>query len=133
MSLTKDSLKSVPISFATCSIGYQDEHTLPKKLDALHKAGFTAIELAFPDLVTFASLHLRHKVEETDYEDICAAARVVKAMCDAKEMKVLMLQPFANFEGWPEGSEGRKDAFSRAEGWIKVMDAAGTDMLQVCG
>lgn len=42
-----------------------------------------------------------------------------------------MLQPFANFEGWPEGSAGRHDALSRARGWIRIMRAAGTDMLQV--
>lgn len=131
MSITKDSLQSIPTSFATCSIGYSDEHTLPKKLDAIHKAGFAAIELAFPDLVSFASLHLRHEVGETDYDDICEAARVVKAMCDAKGIKVLMLQPFANFEAWPDKSSGRNDAWSRANGWIKVMQACGTDMLQV--
>jgi len=132
MSIDKESLKSIPTSFATCSIGYKDSHTLPKKLDAIHKAGFSAIELAFPDLVAFATLHLRHEVGETDYDDICEAARVVKTMCDAKGLKVLMLQPFANFEAWPEKSSGRDDAWSRAKGWIKVMQACGTDMLQVC-
>ena len=42
-----------------------------------------------------------------------------------------MLQPFANFEGWKEGSDGRKDAFERAAGWIQIMQACGTDLLQV--
>lgn len=42
-----------------------------------------------------------------------------------------MLQPFANYEGWPEGSDGRKDAMDRARGWIRIMQACGTDLLQV--
>ena len=42
-----------------------------------------------------------------------------------------MLQPFSNFEGWPEGSDGRKDAFERARGWIRIMKACGCSMLQV--
>jgi sugar phosphate isomerase/epimerase len=52
-------------------------------------------------------------------------------MTDAKGLKVLILQPFANFEGWPEGSAEREDAFSRLHGWMRIMEAAGTDMLQV--
>ena len=43
----------------------------------------------------------------------------------------MMLQPFANFEGWKEGSTERKEAFERAEGWIRIMKALSTDMLQV--
>ncbi len=42
-----------------------------------------------------------------------------------------MLQPFSNFEGWPEGSKKRDDAFARAKGWIEIMHVVGTDMLQV--
>jgi sugar phosphate isomerase/epimerase len=42
-----------------------------------------------------------------------------------------VLQPFANFEGWSEGSVERAMAWKRAEGWMRIMEAAGTDMLQV--
>jgi len=41
----------------------------------------------------------------------------------------MMLQPFANFEGWSEGSKERKEAFERAKGWIKIMQVVGTDLL----
>lgn len=131
MSLSSSSLQSISASYATVSIGYKDEHTLPKKLNALAMAGFTGIELGFPDLLAFASLHLRHEVGPYDYDDLVTAAKVVKAQTDAKEMKVMLLQPFANFEGWPEGSDERKDAFKRAEGWIRIMEAVGCDTLQV--
>ena len=131
MSVSASSLKDVPVAFASCSIGCKDEHTLPKKLDAIANAGFHAIELSMPDLLAFASTHLRKEVGPYDYDDLCTAAKEVKAQCDAKKLKILILQPFANFEGWAKGSKEREDAWTRVRGWIRLMQAAGTDMLQV--
>ncbi|THX59365.1 putative 4-hydroxyphenylpyruvate dioxygenase [Aureobasidium pullulans] len=131
MSLTNASLRNLPVCYASVSIGCREEHTLPKKLEAISQAGFTAIELGFPDLLAFASTYMKKEVGAYDYDDLVISAKVVKAMCEAKKLKVLILQPFANFEGWQEGSEERKDAFTRAEGWIRIMEAVGTDMLQV--
>lgn len=131
MSLSASSFESIPVCYASCSIGCRPEDTLPKKLDAISGAGFRAIELSMPDLLSFASLHLRHDVGPYDFNDLCSAAKVVKTMCDAKHLKILILQPFANFEGWAEGSEERIDAFTRARGWVEIMKACGTDMLQV--
>jgi sugar phosphate isomerase/epimerase len=132
MILQLSSLETIPVSYATCSIGCKAEHTLPKRLEAISNAGFTAIELSMPDILEFASLHLRKDVGPYDYDDLVTTSKVIKSMCDAKGLKVLMLQPFSNFEGWAEGSSEREDAFRRARGWIKIMEAAGTDMLQVC-
>jgi len=131
------SLKDIPLAYASCSIGCRDEHTLPKKLEAIAQAGFQAIELSMPDLVSFANSHLRPKeqggkeIDDYDYDDLCTAAKEVKSMCDSHGLKILILQPFANFEGWAEGSEERKDAWKRVDGWTRIMQAAGTDMLQV--
>jgi sugar phosphate isomerase/epimerase len=132
MALPLSSLKTIPVSYATCSIGCKAEHTLPKKLEAISNAGFAAIELSMPDVLAFASQYLRKKVGPYDYDDLVTTSKVIKSMCNAKCLKVLMLQPFSNFEGWAKGSPEREDAFRRARGWIKIMEAAGTDMLQVC-
>ncbi|GAB7359446.1 hypothetical protein MBLNU230_g6094t1 [Neophaeotheca triangularis] len=137
--LARDSLTNIPLAYASCSIGCKKEHTLPKKLEAIASAGFTAIELSMPDLLSLANQHLRpsqqadgpDEIGPYDYDDLCSVAKLVRTMCDAKGLKVLILQPFANFEGWPEGSDERKDAWRRAEGWVRIMEAAGTDMLQV--
>ncbi|KAF2141855.1 uncharacterized protein K452DRAFT_271700 [Aplosporella prunicola CBS 121167] len=131
MALSLESFKTIPTSYATCSVGYKPEHTLPKKLEAIAAAGFQAIELSMPDVLSFAELHLRKKVGPKDWDDLCYAAKTIKAQTDAKGLKVLMLQPFANFEGWAEGSQERADAFDRARGWVRIMEACGTDMLQV--
>ena len=139
MPLTQSSLEDIPLAYASCSIGCRKEHTLPKKLDAIAAAGFQAIELSMPDLLSFANQHLRPAKQDDgpgaigpyDYVDLCTAAKVVKSMCEAKGLKILILQPFAHFEGWPKDSFSRQDAFARAEGWSRIMEACGTDMLQV--
>lgn len=77
-------------------------------------------------------MHMKKEVGENDWDELNTAARVVKAMTDAKGMEIMLLQPFSNFEGWAEGSEERKDAFERAKGWIDIMLACGCKTLQVC-
>ncbi|KAJ0162186.1 3-dehydroshikimate dehydratase [Colletotrichum tanaceti] len=120
-----------PLSFASCSIGLP-RHTLEQKLDAIAAAGFNGIELSFPDLRSFANRHLgRGDVAEDDYASLCEAGKLVRALCDRKKLTIMVLQPFANFEGWPRASREREDAFARARGWVEIMAAVGTDMLQV--
>ena len=125
------SLSKIPTSYATVSLDNGAEYTLPQKLQAISAAGFDAIELGFPDILTFATQHLGHEVFEDAYEELCTAGAEIKKLVAQNKLQILMLQPFSNFEGWPKDSDGRKDAFSRAKGWIKIMQAVGTDMLQV--
>ncbi|EEB88649.1 hypothetical protein MPER_13416, partial [Moniliophthora perniciosa FA553] len=125
------SLSRIPTCYATCSIGNRPEHTLQRKLDAIASAGFSSIELSFPDLISFASQHLQREVPEDDYDALRIAGELIAIICKEKGLRILVLQPFANFEGWPQGSEKRKMAFERARGWIRIMKALGTDMLQV--
>lgn len=126
------SLVSIPISYATCSLGSPSNP--PPLLDRLHAisiAGFSAVELSFPDILSYGQTLLGHEVEPSDYDELCKVAAGIKKECDKRNLGIMMLQPFANFEGWPEGSDGRKDALDRAHGWIRIMQACGTDMLQV--
>lgn len=118
-------------SYASCSIGYMKEHHLPAKLKAIQEAGFDGIELAMPDLLSFASEYFGKEIEATDYDNLCTAGIEVKKLCEKHKLKILILQPFANFEGWQEGSSEREDAFARARGWMRIMEAVGTEMLQV--
>ena len=119
-----------PVAFASCSIGLP-RHTLHQKIEAIREAGFDGIELSFPDLRAFASRQCGRDIAEDDYKALCEAGKAVRSMCAGHGLKVLVLQPFSNFEGWPEGSQQRRDAFARAEAWIDIMEAVGTDLLQV--
>ncbi|PYH44151.1 sugar phosphate isomerase/epimerase family protein [Aspergillus saccharolyticus JOP 1030-1] len=118
----------IPFSFATCSIGKPTD-SLPAKLQALSEAGFKAVELAYPDILQYAK-EIRGETAEDDYEGLREVAKEIRGVCDKMGVQVMMLQPFANFEGWPEGKE-REDAFKRAEGWMSLMEVLGCDLLQV--
>ncbi|KAL8798911.1 MAG: hypothetical protein Q9182_006283 [Xanthomendoza sp. 2 TL-2023] len=130
MTISKSSLSSIPTCYATVSIGTPDT-PLDQKLSAIAEAGFQGIELGFPDLLSFASKNYNKQVDPQDYDTLCDAGRKVAIMVEDAGLPIVMLQPFSNFEGWEEGSEGREDAFRRARGWIRIMQAVGTDMLQV--
>ncbi|KAL8977119.1 MAG: hypothetical protein Q9205_007011 [Flavoplaca limonia] len=130
MTILKSSLTSIPTCYATVSIGTPTT-PLDQKLAAIASAGFQGIELGFPDLLSYASQTYNKDVDAQDFDTLCEAGRNVCTMCQEAGLKIVMLQPFSNFEGWPEGSEGREDAFRRAKGWIQIMQAVGTNMLQV--
>lgn len=130
MTISPESLTQIPTSFASVSVGTSST-PLSSKLSAISSAGFTAIELGFPDLLSFASTFHKKDIKENDYDSLCSAGTEVKKLCEKNDLGIMMLQPFSNFEGWPKGSNERKDAFERAKGWIRIMEAVGTDMLQV--
>ncbi|KAL2129431.1 hypothetical protein VTI74DRAFT_7805 [Chaetomium olivicolor] len=119
-----------PVAFASCSIGLP-RHTLHQKIEAIRETGFDGIELSFPDLQAYASRHFGREIAENDYASLCDAGKALGAMCSGHGLQVLVLQPFSNLEGWPAGSQQRQDAFQRAKAWIDIMEAVGTDMLQV--
>ncbi|KAM0189627.1 hypothetical protein ACHAPI_009935 [Fusarium lateritium] len=123
----------IPISFASCSIPMKIKASLPEKLRAMQKAGFDGIELSMPDVLSYGELMNGSQPKEDDYDTIADVAKQIKSLTDELGLKIMMLQPFANFEGWKKGEhdEERKQAFDKARGWIKVMEAAGITLLQV--
>ncbi|KAL4922474.1 xylose isomerase-like protein [Aspergillus aurantiobrunneus] len=120
----------IPLSYATCSLATPTT-PLPSKLSALSTAGFVGIELAFPDLLSYASTLHNRSLPPNAYAELRTAALEVKQLCKTHGLAIMMLQPFSNFEGWPRGSPEREEAFTRARGWIGIMEALGTDLLQV--
>ncbi|KAH7417386.1 xylose isomerase-like protein [Cadophora sp. MPI-SDFR-AT-0126] len=130
MPISRSSLNDIPLSFASVSVG-SSSSPLEAKLSAISKSQFSAIELGFPDLLSFASTFHKNEIAEDDYDSLCSAGEEVKNLCQKYGLGIMMLQPFANFEGWEKGSKEREDAFERAKGWIRIMQAVGTDMLQV--
>lgn len=137
---------SIPLSLASCSIGLP-KHTLHQKLEAISQSGFKGIELSFPDLLSYANELVKlgqinksspsqkdqddDSVAEDDWPTLREAAKSAAHLCSAHGLKILVLQPFANFEGWPQGSPEREAVFARARGWLSIMEASGCDMLQV--
>ncbi|KAM0418775.1 hypothetical protein ACHAPT_012285 [Fusarium lateritium] len=121
---------NLPLSIASVSIGLP-RHTLHQKVEAAAAAGFSAIELGFPDLLSYAKSALNKDIKEDDYQSLCEAGTQARSLCERHDVKIALLQPFSNFEGWPKGSKEREAAFARARGWIDIMSAVGADTLQV--
>lgn len=132
MALDYASLTTIPISYASCSLGPPSAPPpLLDRLDAISAANFVAIELSFPDILAYGETVLGHSPDPDNYDELVKVAEAIKNECAQRKLGIMMLQPFANFEGWKLGSHGRKDAWERARGWMRIMQAAGTDMLQV--
>ncbi|GLA32863.1 xylose isomerase-like protein [Aspergillus phoenicis ATCC 13157] len=125
-------INNIPLSYATCSLG-PPSIPLEDKLSSLSAASFTGIELAFPDLLAYANTHNAGTTQilPHDYTSLVHAATEVRSLCETHNLQIMMLQPFANFEGWPRNSPEREDAFTRAKGWSQIMEALGTEILQI--
>ncbi|KAK0391749.1 hypothetical protein NLU13_1248 [Sarocladium strictum] len=125
--------KSVPIptSFASCSLLSPSSGDLETKMRAIKKAGFDGMELSMPDLLSYGANLEQRKLVEDETEAVLRTATRVGEIAGDLGLKIVMLQPFSRFEGWPRDSAERRAAFDRAEGWFKIMAAVGTDMLQV--
>lgn len=123
----------IPTCYASCSIGHKDEHDLPAKLEAISAAGFEAIELSMPDIISYAKQTTGKEPDPKDFDTLVSVGKDIRKLVEKHKLQILMLQPFANFEGWVKGKhdEQRTDAWERARGWVRVMEAVGTDMLQV--
>lgn len=132
MSISRASLQKTPLSYASCSIGCGPKDTLPRRLEAISAAGFTAIELSFPDILDHGLQITGQPISPTDYPKIIPIAEDIRKLCDSHGLSIMMLQPFSNLEGWVKGSMDREQAFARASGWMEVMNVVGTDLLQVC-
>lgn len=145
-----DLLSQISTSYATVSLDNQSETLgLEAKLHAISEAGilfsrcftritadyvctgFQQIELGFPDIVNYASAAQGRKIQADEYAVLAESAHHIKSLAARNNLKILMLQPFSNFEGWPKGSPERMSVFKKAQGWIEIMHAVGTDMLQV--
>ncbi|SMR57411.1 unnamed protein product [Zymoseptoria tritici ST99CH_3D1] len=131
--LSLSSLSSLPLSYASCSLGCKPSHDVPARLSAISSAGFTGIELSMPDLVSFAqqTSSSGDKIDDHSFDILVKAASNLKPILEKEGLEVMLLQPFANFEGWPADSPERKDAFQRLEGWTRIMQAVGCKTLQV--
>ncbi|KAJ4171433.1 hypothetical protein NW754_013201 [Fusarium falciforme] len=89
------------------------------------------MELGFPDLLSYARGTFDKDIKEDDYTSLCEAGKQIRSLFERHDLRIVLLQPFSNFEGWPKGSKEREAAFARARGWIDIMSAVGTDTLQV--
>jgi hypothetical protein len=88
MAISRASLDSIPTSFASVSVETPND-PLPNKLKAISQAGFRAIELGFPDLVSFASTYHKKEIKEDDYDSLCSVGVEVRKLCTACNLGIM--------------------------------------------
>src|ERR1700748_3496032 len=96
-------------SIATVSLG----GTLIEKLQAIAAAGFDGVEIFENDLLYFAG-----------------SPAEVKSICADLGLRVLLFQPFRDFEAAPRARMQKN--FDRAEAKFDVMEQLGADLMLVC-
>ncbi|OQV00584.1 hypothetical protein CLAIMM_06063 [Cladophialophora immunda] len=108
------------LAISTISLGWHASHTLERKLAAAAAAGFQGVEIYITDLDSYATTRAIPRV---------TAATEIQRLCAQHQLEVVCLGSFDNFEGNPRRS--LEERLHRAEEWIAMARALGTDVIQV--
>ncbi|KAI0667234.1 xylose isomerase-like protein [Trametes maxima] len=123
------------LAYSTDSAGMHSSHTIPIKLRAIANAGFSHVELGFPDLEAYAEQEYPgyQRLDESgngDLDTLLQAAGRLKELAKELGLEILAIHPFSNFEGY-EDIEKRAAGFERAGTWFRVLKALDCQLLQV--
>ena len=119
----------MPTCYATCSIGHDEPHT-PLKHKAIADAGFDAIELSMPGILSHGKMLNSEEPDPKGLRCTGADRGVDQRVGAAAPPEHHNGTAFGNLEGGP-GSSERTNAFDRLKGWMRVIEAVGTNMPQV--
>ena len=61
-----------------------------------------------PDIIAYGKMLNGQEPDPKDYNALVEIGKQIKAQTTEHGLKILMLQPFPNFEGWSKGSKERK-------------------------
>lgn len=80
-------------------------------------------------LPSFARAQIQEGTSGEDIDALIEVSKQIRSFCSEIGLEIMMLQPFARFEGLE--SPYREQAFDKAADWLRIMDALGTTTLQV--
>lgn len=58
-------------------------------------------------------------------------ASILVKLAESFGLKILMLQPLNQFDGWPEGHKRKSWAYRKAERWLTTCSKVGVEQIQV--
>ena len=108
------------LAVATVSLGRHKSHVLERKAQAAKDCGFDGIELVYADLHG-------HAVEHS--QTLLQSARQVRDLCASRNLEILSINPFKNYEGNLDKS--LEIRLAEAQGWIDIAVALGNAMIQM--
>ncbi|KAK8214858.1 hypothetical protein M8818_002441 [Zalaria obscura] len=112
-------------SIASHSLGRAWVHDLAPKLDAAAAHGMD-IELFYEDLLYVAKA-LPGGATPANH---LSAASAIRAMCDARDLSVICLQPFMHYEGLRDRA-CHADRIEEMKLWIQMAHILGTDIIAI--
>lgn len=104
-------------------------HELDVKLPEAAKAGFQGIELFWEDLV-YAAKRFDPAATDTSEEPIIKAAQWTRELCDKHGLKIVVLQPFMNYDGLLD-QKAHDAMIKKLHLWFKLVKILGCDLIQV--
>ncbi|KAH9429685.1 hypothetical protein MCOR02_009422 [Pyricularia oryzae] len=120
------------MSLGRCYAGHSIEH----RLDLAQKYGYEGIEMFFEDLAHVAdelrqqpnpaSPSTPHTVESSQL----AAATHIGDLCRARNLAIISLQPFLNYDGLLDREQHAR-RIPELRHWISLAHALGTDLIQI--
>ncbi|KAK4201754.1 xylose isomerase-like protein [Triangularia verruculosa] len=116
------------MSLGRCYAG----HTLTHKLDMAHKHGYQGLELFHEDLADVAYLLTSETPSPSGPSPPAQllAARQIRRMCQARNIEIICLQPFSQYDGLVNREEHNR-RLEQLDFWIDLAHELGTDMIQI--
>jgi len=108
------------------SLGRASVHDFTKKMNEARRHGFRAIELFFEDLQTYAVQAFGDDSELS----LTKAACNIRNICSVREIKIMCLQPFLNYEGLCD-RVAHKTAINDMSFWITLAQILDTDLISI--
>ena len=105
-------------------------HQIETLLEAAAANGIKGIEICYEALLAHAARRGASSEEEVGELSILQAAEDIKRRCDAVGLMVIVLQPFASYEGLVDEEEHRR-AVRKWSQWLTLAHALGCDTIQM--
>ncbi|KKF92301.1 3-dehydroshikimate dehydratase [Ceratocystis platani] len=112
------------MSLGRCWAGHSFEH----KMDMAAKYGYAGIELWHEDLMDIADRYPNGGAASLENQK--TAARYVRSLCDARNLTILCLQPFALLEGAIDPAV-HPARLQELEHWMELTRQLGTDLIHI--
>lgn len=147
-SITAEELSQIEVAFGTPSMGAHPSHTVEQKMLALKEAGYKNFVMGFGNFVTYVrskrpdlpastcpELYIRDgEPDPSDdilWDALNEEAVKVNDYAASLGMRIAVLQPFGQYEGWPAGSERGEWVKGKAKRWVKLAGLLGAEFLQL--
>ncbi|KAI5199999.1 xylose isomerase-like protein [Aureobasidium subglaciale] len=124
-------MKYIP-AIASMSLGRAWVHNFEDKIIAASMSGFEGIEIFYEDLeyLTMTTPVSPDEKSTPTSQQLLAAAREAKRICDENHLTVIGLQPFLFYEGLRDRQQHDR-LIEKLHVWFDIVDILGTDIIQI--